>query len=98
MAENLVTIIVAVLASNWFGSILKDWLDSKKKKKTPAEQMLLALGRRQLLEDAKTYIEKGEIPEDEYEVFSTQFGVYEEMGGNSIVKKLCEQALTLPVK
>ena len=97
MAENLVTIIVAVLASNWFGSMLKDLLDAKSKKKKPSDEMLLALGRRQLLQDAKTYIRLEEIPEDEYEVFASQFEAYKKMGGNSVVKALCEKALKLPI-
>ena len=98
MAENLVTIVVAVLASNWFGTVLKDIIDSRSKKRKPTDEMLLALVRRQLLGDAKHYIEKGYIPEDEYEAFSMLFAVYINRGGNSTVKKLCEQALTLPVK
>ena len=95
MSENILTIAVVVLGSNWFGTILKDWLDSKKKKKKPSEEMLLALGRRQLLEDAKHYINLGYIPEDEYEVFEGQFKAYIAMKGNSKVKKLCEEALEL---
>ena len=98
MAENLVAIAVAVLASNWFGTVVKDWLDSKKKKKKPADEMLLALGRRQLLTDAKTYIRLEEIPEDEYDAFKAQYDAYQNMGGNSKVKKLCEEALKLPIR
>lgn len=98
MTENIVTIAVVVLGSNWFGTILKDWLDSKKKKKSPAEQMLLALGRRQLLNDAKRYLVLGYIPEDEYEVFVEQYKAYIAMDGNSTVKKFCEEALKLKIK
>ena len=98
MADNIITIAVVVLGSNWFGAILKDIIDAKRKKKKPSEQMLLALGRRQLLEDAKHYIEKGCIPEDEYEVFTEQYKAYQAMGGNSTVKRLCEEALKLPIR
>lgn len=98
MAENIITIVVAVLASNWFGSVIKDAIDSRRKKKRPAEQMILALGRRQLLEDAKHYLKMQEIPEDEYEVFEEQFKAYTAMNGNSKVKKLCGEALKLPIR
>ena len=98
MSESILAIAIAVLGSNWIGSIVKDWIDAKRKKKKPAEQMLLALGRRQLLQDAKTYIRLEEIPEEEYEVFEEQFKAYKAMGGNSKVKKLCEQALKNPIK
>ena len=97
MAENIITIVVVVLGSNWFGSILKDMYDARRKKKKPSEQMLLALGRRQLLQDAKTYIRLEEIPEDEYEVFVEQFKAYQAMNGNSTVKRLCEEALKNPI-
>ena len=98
MTENLVTIAVAVLASNWFGAVLKDIIDSRSKKRKPTDEMLLALVRRQLLGDAKHYIEKGFIPEDEYEAFSMLFGVYINRGGNSTVKRICEEALKLPIR
>jgi hypothetical protein len=98
MTENVVTIVVAVLASNWFGNMLKDLFDARSKKKKPADEMLLALGRRQLLQDAKTYIRLEEIPEDEFEVFSSQFEAYKKMGGNSKVRKLCEDALKMPIR
>ena len=98
MAENLVTIAVAVLASNWFGMIVKDVFDARRKRKKPSDEMLLALGRRQLLTDAKTYIRLEEIPEDEYEVFKAQYEAYKKMNGNSKVKKLCEEALELPMR
>lgn len=98
MSENILTIAIAVLGSNWVGSIIKEWIDTKRKRKKPAEQMLLALGRRQLLQDAKTYIRLEEIPEDEFEVFEEQYKAYMAMGGNSKVKRLCEQALKNPIK
>ena len=98
MTENILAIVIAVLGSNWLGGAIKDWINNRRKKRKPPEQMLLALGRRQLLEDAKTYIRLEEIPEDEYEVFAEQFKAYQAMGGNSKVKKLCEEALKFPIR
>ncbi len=65
--------------------------------KRPRDRMILAMGRRQLLEDAKGYIDAGGIPEDEFDVFDAEYKAYIAMGGNSKVKKLCEEALKLPL-
>ena len=95
--ENLLTIVIAVLGSSWIGGLIKDWAEDRRKKKRPRDRMILAMGRRQLLEDAKGYIAAGGIPEDEFDVFDAEFKAYIAMGGNSKVKKLCEEALKLPL-
>lgn len=97
MNENTIALIVAIFGSSWFGSIVKDWVDDRRKKKRPCDRMILAMGRRELLADAKRYIQMGGIPENEYEVFKEEYDSYIAMHGNSTVKKRCEEALKLPI-
>lgn len=95
--DNLVVVLVAVFGSSWFGGIVKDFVDDKRKKKRPCDRMILAMGRRELLDDAKRYSQMKGIPEDEYEVFKEEYDAYISMNGNSKVKKWCEIALALPI-
>lgn len=97
MSENTITLIVAVLGSSWFGSFVNGWIDDRRKKKRPRDRMILAMGRRELLADAKRYVQIGGIPEDEYEVFKDEYDAYIAMYGNSKVKKWCEEASKLPI-
>lgn len=95
--DNLAVVLVAVFGSSWFGGIVKDWIDDRRKKKRPCDRMILALGRRELLADAKRYVKQKGIPEDDYEPFKEEYDAYIAMGGNSKVKKWCEEALKLPI-
>lgn len=98
MQENYVlTLILAVISSSWVGPTIRDFVNDRRKKKRPGERMILAIGRKQLLDDAKTYIKHGGIPEDDYEAFQEQYEAYIGMKGNSKVKKWCEEALKLPI-
>ena len=96
--DNIVTIVLAVLASTGFWDWMKERRKSKKDKKEPSavERMVLALVRDKLCFLAKKYIKLGGIPEDELEVFSELGKSYIDSGGNSVVKKLYEQASKLP--
>lgn len=60
--------------------------------------MLLSLGRDRLLRLAKKYNRLKSIPEDEVENFQAMYDAYVSMGGNTIVKRLCEDALKLPIR
>lgn len=91
---SVTAICVAVFASQGFW----DWMKTKRKKKTPQDLMLLAIGRDLLLQRSKTYDKCGFIPEDEYESFKSLGDAYVGMGGNSLVKKRYNQAKELPVK
>ncbi len=97
MSENTIALIVAIFGSSWFGAIVKDWVNDRRKKKRPCDRMILAMGRRELLADAKRYVQAGGIPDDEYEVFRGEYDAYIAMHGNSRVKKWCEEALKLPI-
>lgn len=95
--ENIAIILVAVFGSSWVGSLVKDFVDDRRKKKRPCDRMILAMGRRELLADAKRYVQANGIPEDEYECFKEEYDAYIAMHGNSKVKKWCETALKLPI-
>lgn len=94
--QHIIELIAIVMGSNWLGSFLLQILQEHKKKKTPLEEMILALGRDRLLYLAKKY--RDGIPADEYENFYAMFTAYLKLGGNSQVKKRCEEVLKKPLK
>ena len=90
----LIGIFAACLGSNGFWQ----WLMMKRKKNSPSDNMLLALGRYRLNHLCKRYLRLGEIPEDEYESFIAMGEAYKGLNGNSYVKKLFEECKELHIE
>ena len=96
--ETIITLIGIVTGSSWLGQLILEVYKSHRKKRTPLEELTLAIGRRNLLELCKKYLKHGSIPEDEYEAFTKLGEAYLKMGGNSRVKKLYQECLALPLQ
>lgn len=96
--DNITPIILAIFASTGFWAFIQKVYDSRKKKKTPQDLMLLALGRDRLLYLSKRYLERGFIPDDEFESFKDMGEAYLAMDGNSKVKRKYFEALELDIK
>lgn len=94
---DITTIIIAVFASTGFWAFIQRVYENHSKKKTPQQQMLLALCRDRLLHLSKSYLAKGYIPDDEYETF-VEMGEAYILLGNSGVKRKYLTAKELPVK
>lgn len=91
-------IVLAIFASTGFWNFLTTWLTTKKKRKTPVENMILALGRDKLLFLNKKYRKMGFIPEDDFETYNDLGDAYIGMGGNNLVKKGFEENRKLPIR
>lgn len=96
--DNITAIILAVFASTGFWAFIQKLYDNHKKKKTPQDLMLLALGRDRLLHLSKAYLSNGYIPDDEYENYKDMGEAYLAMDGNSKVKRKYFETLELDVK
>lgn len=96
--DNIVTVILAVLASSGLWECVKLLIERYSKKKTPTQEVVLALGRDRLLHLCKQYREMAYIPEEDYETFVAMGDAYILMHGNSKVKKLFEECRKLPIK
>lgn len=97
--ELIMSLLVAVLASNGLWTLILRLYDSHKKTKTPQEKMILAIGRDRLLFLSQKYEKLGGIPEDEFENYKAMGEAYIDMGGNSRVKRHYEADIaTLPMK
>ena len=95
---NVMTIVVAIFASTGFWQFILAIYNNKTKKKTPMENMVLALGRDKLLDANKKYRKMGFIPEDDFETYIGLGEAYEKMGGNTLVRKGFEENRKLPVR
>ena len=97
MNETTLVALVGIFAACFGSNGFWQWLITKRKRNSPSDNMLLALGRYRLNHLCKRYLRLGEIPDDEYEVFRGEYDAYIAMQGNSRVKKWCEEALKLPI-
>lgn len=96
--NTLTTLILAVFASGGFWTFLQAMITSHRKKKTPTENMVLALGRDKLLFLNKKYKKLGYIPEDDYETYIALGEAYIGMEGNTLVRKGFEDGRKLPIR
>lgn len=98
MTNSTIIALIGIVAACFGGNGFWQWLMTKRKKKTPADEMVLALGRYRLNALCKRYLDRGAIPEDEYESFKAMGDAYIGMGGNSMVKKLFEECSELYIE
>lgn len=96
--DNITTIILAIFASTGFWSLVSQIYTNHKQKKTPQEEMILALGRDRLLHLSKAYQQRGYIPDDEYDTFKKMGEAYIAMDGNSNTKRKYLEAIQLPTR
>ena len=97
--DNITTIILAVFASTGFWAFAQHIYDSQrsKKKKTPQERMVLALCKDRLLHLSKSYLQRGFIPDDEYETFIEMGEAYLTVENGGVKRKFLD-AKELPTR
>ena len=98
MNETTLVALVGIFAACCGRNGYWQWLMTKRKKNSPSDNMLLALGRYRLNHLCKRYLRLGEIPEDEYESFIAMGEAYKGLNGNSYVKKLFEECKELHIE
>lgn len=96
--DNITTIILAIFASTGFWTFLNQVISNHKHKKTPQEQMIMAIGRDRILFLSKTYMKMGYIPDDEFDNFKLMGEAYIAMDGNTSVKRKYLEAIKLTTK
>lgn len=93
----IVTVIVAIFASNGFWDYLKE--KKKRKKKDPTQDMLLGIGYIELINACTKYIDRGYITAEElHDLEKYLFAPYTSLGGNSTAKAMFENVKNLPMK
>lgn len=95
MQEVLLPIVLAVLASNGLWALI-----GKRRNKNDVERnMLVGLAHDRIIHLGMTYVQRGEITQDEYANLNDYlYQPYEKMGGNGSAKRVMEEVRKLPIK
>ena len=90
-----VPLAVAVLTSSGLWALV-----SKREDKNNAERkMLVGLAHDRIIHLGMTYIQRGEVTQDEYENLNDYlYAPYEKMGGNGSAKRVMEEVRRLPIR
>lgn len=95
--DMVVTVIVAIFASNGFWDYLKT--KNKKKKKDPLQDMVLGIDYIELINACTKYLDRGYITAEElHDLDKYLFTPYTELGGDSTAKTMFENVKSLPIK
>lgn len=74
------------------------FVETKIKRGSTAEQLLLVLVRARIIEEGERYLERGYILSGEYADFLEKlYTPYEKMGGNGLAKHIFERIEKLPM-
>lgn len=106
MESLIITIIVAVFASQGLWALILYLVQRKDKKKDKEDevldnqsQMLLGLGHDRIIYLGAKYIEEGSISEDQFENLNKYlYEPYKKLGGNGTAEKIMEDVKNLPIR
>lgn len=73
------------------------WIKTKSDRNDSEDKLLLAVARRQLVEQGRKYLKRGYITMDEYEEYEDHYKLYTELGGNGLARRVFEQVDELPM-
>lgn len=96
--EFWVQIIGAIVASALASSGLWTFVQKRMDRKDAKTRMLIGLAHDRIIYLGMTYIERGNITQDEYEnLFTYLYEPYAAMGGNGSAKKVIDEVNKLPI-
>ena len=96
--ELLITIVIAIFASDGFWSYIRSRSEKKDSTKSAIEEGLLALLHDRIYELSQFYILSGYITFSEFDNLSYLYKPYENLGGNSNAHDLYMKCKDLPRK
>lgn len=73
------------------------WLRTKSERNISEDRLLLAVARRQLIEQGREYLKRGYITMDEYEEYEEHYKLYSDLGGNGLARRIFKQVDELPM-
>lgn len=101
LAQSIITIICAILASSGFWAFLQKRAERKaaeNKQTTVETQMLIGLAHDRIVYLGMCYIERGYITQDEYEnLYEYLYKPYEKLGGNGSAMRIMDEVNNLPI-
>ena len=93
----MIEIILAVVASGGFWTLLQTIIANRQKKKSAESRLLLGIAFDRLIERAERHIEDGFISTDDYnDLIKYLYQPYKDMGGDGTVERLMLKVKALP--
>ena len=93
--QIVVPLAVAVLTSSGLWALVSNRAD----KNNAERKMLVGLAHDRIIHLGMTYIQRGEVTQDEYENLNDYlYAPYEKMGGNGSAKRVMEEVRRLPIR
>lgn len=92
--QIIITALAAIAASSGF------WLFMEKKgsRKDLTNKLLIGLAYIRIVDLAMTYMERGSVSQDEYDILCNfLYTPYIELGGNGSIKRLMDEVNKLPI-
>lgn len=95
--ETFVAIILAIVGSGGFWSLMQFIATKHSEKRSATARMLLGLGHEQLLQQCAFYEMRGYITADEYDELDRYlYKPYQQLGGNGAVEREIKKLQALP--
>lgn len=99
MTGEIISLVVAVIASSGLWTFLTRVYDSRKKKLSNSEKISLGVAHDRIMFLGNMFIKRGYITPDEYENLHDYLYVpYKEMGGNGAAERLMKEVDKLPIR
>lgn len=99
MSGEIISLVVAVIASSGLWTFVTRIYDNKKKHLTNSEKISLGVAHDRIMFLGNMFVKRGYIEPDEYENLHDYLYVpYKEMGGNGAAERLMQEVNKLPIR
>ncbi len=99
MSGEIISLVVAVIASSGLWTFITRIYDNKKKHLTNSEKISLGVAHDRIMFLGNMFLKRGYIEPDEYENLHDYLYVpYKEMGGNGAAERLMQEVNKLPIR
>lgn len=99
MTGEIISLVVAVIASSGLWTFLTRVYDSRKKKLSNSEKISLGVAHDRIMYLGGLYIKRGYISPDEYEnLHDFLYIPYRDMGGNGAAERIMREIDKLPIR
>lgn len=99
MSGEIISLVVAAIASSGLWTFITRIYDNKKKHLTNSEKISLGVAHDRIMFLGNMFVKRGYIEPDEYENLHDYLYVpYKEMGGNGAAERLMQEVNKLPIR
>lgn len=99
MSGEIISLVVAVIASSGLWTFITRIYDNKKKHLTNSEKISLGVAHDRIMFLGNMFVKRGYIEPDEYENLHDYLYVpYKGMGGNGAAERLMQEVNKLPIR